>query len=130
MSSGSYFPPPVRRVDTPKGDTGSEARAQELRLAFEKRLAECRLRLHPDKTKIVYCKDANRKEPPERAFDFLGYTFRPRLAINRRAEHFVSFVPAVTRKLPSKCDDVCAPGDCIGTVIWIWTPSSSGFALF
>jgi len=63
MSSGSYFPPPVRRVDIPKGDTGSEARAQELRLALEKRLAECRLRLHPDKTKIVYCKDANRKEP-------------------------------------------------------------------
>jgi group II intron reverse transcriptase/maturase len=52
----------------------SEAQAQELRRALEKRLAECRLRLHPDKTKIVYCKDANRKGAfPEQAFDFLGF---------------------------------------------------------
>jgi hypothetical protein len=81
----------------------SEARAQELRLALEKRLAECRLRLHPDKTKIVYCKDANRKGTfPERACDFLGYTFRPRLAINRRGEHFVSFIPAVSKKAAVK----------------------------
>jgi len=81
----------------------SEAQAQELRLALEKRLAECRLRLHPDKTKIVYCKDANRKGAfPEQSFDFLGFTFRPRLAINRRGEHFVSFIPAVSKKAAVK----------------------------
>jgi len=65
------------------------------------------------KTKIVYCKDANRRELPGATFDFLGYTFRPRLAINRRGEHFVSFIPASARKLPSKCGDACAPGDCM-----------------
>jgi RNA-directed DNA polymerase len=81
----------------------SEAQAQEPRLALEIRLAECRLRLHPDKTKIVYCKDANRKGTfPERAFDFLGYTFRSRLAINHRGGHFVSFIPAVGKKAAVK----------------------------
>src|SRR5450759_1726867 len=81
----------------------SEVQAQELRLALEIRLAECRLRLHPDKTKIVYCKDANRKGTfTERAFDFLGYTFRSRLAINHRGEHFVSFIPAVSKKAAVK----------------------------
>jgi len=39
---------------------------------------------------------------PERTFDFLGYTFRPRLAINRRGEHFVSFIPAVSKKAAVK----------------------------
>jgi Reverse transcriptase (RNA-dependent DNA polymerase) len=62
----------------------SEAQALELRQALEQRFAACRLRLHPEKTKIVYCKDANRLgEYPERSFDFLGYTFRSRSAIGR-----------------------------------------------
>jgi group II intron reverse transcriptase/maturase len=77
----------------------SEAQALELRQALEQRLAECRLRLHPQKTKIVYCKDANRPgEYPERSFDFLGYTFRPRVASGRNRKRFVSFIPAVSDK--------------------------------
>jgi group II intron reverse transcriptase/maturase len=77
----------------------SEARARELHQALDKRFAECRLQLHPQKTKIVYCKDANRTgEYPERSFDFLGYTFRPRVAIGRHRNRFVSFIPAVSGK--------------------------------
>jgi RNA-directed DNA polymerase len=69
----------------------SEAQALELRQALEQRFAECRLQLHPQKTKIVYCKDANRSgEYPERSFDFLGYTFRPRVAIGRNIESALS----------------------------------------
>jgi RNA-directed DNA polymerase len=57
----------------------SEAQALELRQVLEQRFAEWKLQLHPQKTKVVYCKDANRLEQyPERSFDFLGYTFRPR----------------------------------------------------
>jgi group II intron reverse transcriptase/maturase len=53
----------------------SEAQALELRQALEQRFAECRLQLHPQKTKVVYCKDANRPgQYPERSFDFLGYS--------------------------------------------------------
>lgn len=76
----------------------SEARARDLRQALEIRFAECELRLHPEKTKIVYCKDANRSEDyPEQSFDFLGYTFRPRMANNHRGERFVAFLPAVSK---------------------------------
>ena len=78
----------------------AEARRRRLRLrqALEQRFADCGLQLHPQKTKVVYCKDANRPGTyPERSFDFLGYTFRPRSARNRDGKHFVSFLPAVSR---------------------------------
>ncbi|GBQ28709.1 hypothetical protein AA700_1679 [Acidiphilium acidophilum DSM 700] len=52
----------------------SEAQALELHHALDKRFAECRLRLHPQKTKIVYCKDANRPEDYlERSFDLAHF---------------------------------------------------------
>src|SRR5262244_4408835 len=54
-----------------------EARA--LRSALNKRLADCKLVLHPEKTKIVYCKDVNRRgDFPDIHFDFLGFQFRAR----------------------------------------------------
>ena len=62
------------------------------------RLAEFGLEIHPDKTRIVYCKDADRRDDhDDTSFTFLGYTFRPRLAKNRRGKHFVNFLPAVSR---------------------------------
>ncbi len=77
----------------------SESEAVALRHALEGRLEACKLELHPDKTKIVYCKDANRRgNYPQQRFDFLGYTFRPRKAMNRNGELFVSFSPAVSEK--------------------------------
>jgi len=67
--------------------------------AIRNRLKECGLELHPEKTKIVYCKDDNRKgSNKNESFDFLGYTFRPRLAKNKRGETFVSFTPAISNK--------------------------------
>jgi RNA-directed DNA polymerase len=75
----------------------SEAQALDLRQALEQRFAACGLRLNPQKTKVVYCKDANRPGAyPERSFDFLGYTFRPRMASGRSRRRFVSFIPAVS----------------------------------
>jgi hypothetical protein len=66
---------------------------------LQQRFAECKLELHPQKTKVVYCKDANRRgNYPEQSFDFLGHTFRPREAKNRSGELFVSFSPAVSVK--------------------------------
>lgn len=67
--------------------------------AVRERLAACGLELHPEKTKIVYCKDSGRSRTYERvSFDFLGFTFRPRKAKNRYGEYFTSFLPAVSRK--------------------------------
>jgi len=77
----------------------SEAQAKWLKAAIDRRFAECRLELHPQKTKIVYCKDDDRRESyPHEEFDFLGYTFRPRLSKNRWGKHFVNFSPAVSDK--------------------------------
>ena len=43
------------------------------------RMREVGLRLHPDKTRIVYCKDGRRRAEHEHtSFTFLGYAFRAR----------------------------------------------------
>jgi RNA-directed DNA polymerase len=73
--------------------------AQVFWSALADRFAACKLVLHPEKTKIVYCKDVNRRgDFPNQSFDFLGYTFRPRKAIwhGRLCVH--SFRPAVSPK--------------------------------
>jgi len=55
----------------------TEAEAQGVRAAIAARLKECKLELHPEKTKVVYCKDDDRRRTyPNEKFDFLGYTFR------------------------------------------------------
>jgi RNA-directed DNA polymerase len=81
----------------------TEAEANELRKAIEERLANCKLELHPEKTKIVYCKDDDRrKRYPNEKFDFLGYTFRARRSKNRWGKHFINFTPAVSNKAKTK----------------------------
>ena len=76
----------------------SREQAVMVRDALAGRLAEVGLELHPDKTRVVYCKDADRRGDHEvTSFTFLGYTFRPRLAKNRWGKHFVSFLPAVSK---------------------------------
>lgn len=71
--------------------------AEQLKVALEKRLAECRLEMHPEKTQVVYCKDSSRKgEHPHIQFTFLGFTFRPRSAMNRKGLAFTGFLPAAS----------------------------------
>lgn len=75
----------------------SNAQAQRVLGAITDRMAQVGLELHPDKTRIVYCKDDSRKGSHEHErFNFLGYTFRPRLAKNKHGQFFVSFLPAVS----------------------------------
>lgn len=77
----------------------TEDEARRLWRQVEDRLAGCGLTLHPQKTKIVYCKDTNRKGSfPSVAFDFLGYRFQPRLAIWRGGLFGVSYLPAASPK--------------------------------
>lgn len=77
----------------------SEAEAREVREAVRRRLWECGLELHPEKTRILYCKDDDRPKDYEHVrFDFLGYTFQPRRAKNRWGKYFVSFLPAISGK--------------------------------
>ena len=77
----------------------SKNQAGRIIAEVERRLLQCKLELHPGKTKIVYCKDGVRKwDHPNEKFDFLGYAFRPRQAKSRKGEGFVGFLPAVSEK--------------------------------
>lgn len=77
----------------------SQAQARAVLEAVRKRLKACGLELHPEKTKIVYCKDERRREKHEPCmFDFLGYTFRPRGAVGKEGKRFLSFLPAMSAK--------------------------------
>ena len=75
----------------------TERQAREVWAALEVRMEEVGLRLHPDKTKLVYCKDTRRRGSSEhRSFKFLGYTFAPRKARYPDGKAFTSFLPAVS----------------------------------
>jgi len=76
----------------------AEEQAHTLRAAIAERLGTVGLELHPDKTRIVYCKDEKRRGTYEHtSFDFLGYTFRGHLVRGRRG-FFVNFLPAMSAK--------------------------------
>ena len=75
----------------------TETRARQVLSHIKRRLAHCRLDVHPEKTRIVYCKDDDRPgRYPTEQFTFLGYTFRSRRAKNRWGHYFISFIPAVS----------------------------------
>jgi group II intron reverse transcriptase/maturase len=76
----------------------SRQQAEYVRDRIAERMGEVGLRLHPDKTKIVYCKDSNRRGEHEHiSFTFLGYSFRAREAVNSKTGvHFTSFLPAIS----------------------------------
>jgi RNA-directed DNA polymerase len=77
----------------------SERQARTVLTAIRDRFEQCGLELHSTKTRIVYCKDDNRRGEYEYvAFDFLGYTFQPRRAKNRWGKYFVRFLPAISTK--------------------------------
>lgn len=60
------------------------------------RLQEFKLELHPDKTKIVYCKSENRKgEYSVNSFKFLGIEFRPQVVKDKQGKFFQSFTSLV-----------------------------------
>lgn len=77
----------------------NEKQAHDMRRAIAERLRDCGLELHPEKTKIIYCKDDFRKKCYlNEKFDFLGYTFQPRRSKNRKGKFFINFSPAVSNK--------------------------------
>ena len=77
----------------------TKKRADQILEALRLRMAEVKLELHPEKTKLVYCKDSNRKgEFDQTRFDFLGFTFAPRYARNKSNQKFNSFLPAASDK--------------------------------
>lgn len=88
-----------RYVDDALVHSGSKKEAETLLKAISTRLSGCGLELNASKTKIVYCKDDDRRGRHENeSFTFLGYTFRPRKSKNRYGKHFVNFSPAISNQ--------------------------------
>ena len=77
----------------------SESEAKHMLEVLRERFIACGLELHPEKTKIVYCKDADRTQTYSNIqFDFLGFTFRPRKSKNKYGKYFINFTPAISNK--------------------------------
>ena len=78
----------------------SHEEALAVKAAVDERLRRCKLEAHPDKTRLVYCR-ADRRPPDETTpvqFDFLSYSFRPRMAKARNGRLFTGYLPAISRK--------------------------------
>ncbi len=75
----------------------SKAQADYVKAAIGRRLPECGLEMHPEKTRIVYCKDGKRRGPYEpKRFVFLGYEFRARSTRTKDGRRFEGFSPAIS----------------------------------
>lgn len=77
----------------------SERQARDVLRSLDLRLKECKLQLHPQKTKIVYCKDRDRREEYETTeFDFLGYTFKRVFIKDRLGRLQWNFLASASKK--------------------------------
>ena len=101
MWMSKYHPhiPFERYADDTICHCSTKAQAEALKISVQQRFAECKLALNEEKTRIVYCKDNRRKEKYEViSFDFLGYTFRPRKAVDKNGVLFTGYLPAISNK--------------------------------
>lgn len=100
-----------RYVDDAVVHCVSETQAQVVARGIAKRMEQVGLRLHPDKTRIVYCKDGKRTGSYEHtSFTFLGFTFQQRRARNKKGQKFSAFLPAISKDALKK----------ISTEVWSW----------
>jgi len=75
----------------------TERQTHQVWAGLTERLAELGLELHPDKTKIVYCRGSKRHGSYAAvSFTFLGYAFRPRSAKGKNGNIFTAFSPAMS----------------------------------
>lgn len=89
--------PFARYADDAVVHCDSEAQASHLMKEISLRLEACGLMMHPDKSKVVYCKDSNRKKCyPTISFTFLGFTFQPRYVRSKAGRLFTSYLPGAS----------------------------------
>lgn len=84
----------------------TQEEAENMLNQITERFKECKLQLHPEKTKIVYCKDSNRNEDQDNIqFDYLGYCFKPRESKNKYGKLFCNFSPAISNGAVKRIND-------------------------
>lgn len=106
-----HFPelPFERYADDINVHCHSQKQAEYVLDMIRKRMTECKLELHPDKTKIVYCqrnyKEKLETKPEHVSFDFLGFTFRPRKVKTPKGKFITGFRPGISKKSRQKIWD-------------------------
>jgi RNA-directed DNA polymerase len=96
-----------RYVDDAVIHCATEHQACQVLAALGERMDEVGLALHPDKTRIVYCKDARRRGSHEHtSFTFLGYEFRGRRVQLRNGRATTGFVPAISKDAMNKISSI------------------------
>jgi RNA-directed DNA polymerase len=84
----------------------SKEEAERVLEKLRSRLQECKLEIHPEKTRIVYCRSDNYQGRHEHeSFDFLGYTFRRRWVKSKQGNFFNGFTPAVSKSARQQLRD-------------------------
>lgn len=77
----------------------SKQEAERLLETISKRMETCGLQIHPEKSRIAFCKSSGRGDNYGIvSFDFLGYTFKPRRTVSNRGAIFLGFNPGVSKK--------------------------------
>src|SRR3954464_1648306 len=110
-SRGVKFPPATHLLV----HCTTRAQAQVVLAGIEQRLRDLGMAVHPDKTKIVYCKDGKRRGRfPVVSFTFLGFMFCPRPSRNRRGEQFLAFLPAISPQALKRSAGWSVAGGCTG----------------
>lgn len=94
----------------------SKAEAEQTLNAVRERMQECGLELHPEKTKLVYCRDFRRQgNYPVVKFDFLGYSFQPRTTKSRKTERlFLGYDCAISISSKKRIADKMEAWNIIG----------------
>lgn len=88
----------------------NEPYARQILREVRQRFEACKLELHPEKTKLVYCNRKGRrkrKEVKHQQFDFLGFTFRPRKLMTKDGHLMYGFSPAISRKRTKRIVAAC-----------------------
>src|SRR5260221_4446744 len=101
MWMAGKFPsvPFERYVDDAVVHCRSERQARMVLAALEERMGQVGLSLHPDKTRVVYCKDGKRRGSHEHAsVSFLGVTVRAPSHRGRHRERFSRVLPAALKR--------------------------------
>ncbi len=78
--------------------------------AVKARFKQCKLQIKEGKSNIVYCKRNQKKHPPFKVhyvtFDFLGFTFKPRMVKGYFGNFHLGFTPSISRRNQKRINQI------------------------